>query len=89
MESILWTYFGVGIAVVLYVFFRYGWYRRQPGDPFPWPERENRQQGLKLFLMVGAFNPILFFVQVALWPLWILYLWAFQPNKDNEDDGEG
>jgi hypothetical protein len=80
------TYIVAGVGVVIYVFFRYSWPRRQPGDDIPWPRSENPQQGLKLFFMVGGFHPILFFVQIALWPLWLLFLWAHQPDANDDDE---
>jgi hypothetical protein len=80
------TYLVFGFCVVIYVVFRYPWSRRQPGDNIPWPKSENPQQGLKLFFLVGPFHPILFLLQVALWPLWFLFLWAYQPDPDDTND---
>jgi len=84
-QAAAWAYLIIGFVVVFYVEFRYSWRRRQPRDTFPWPRSENPQQGLKLFFHVGSFHPVLFFIQIALWPLWLLFLWTYQPDDDNEE----
>ena len=82
------VYLLIGFGIVLYVGYRCSFLRRRPGDAFPWPRRDNPQQGLNLFFMVGASHPLVFIIQVALWPLWILFLWAYQPDDAEDDDDQ-
>ena len=79
------VYLLIGFAVVFYVTWRYSWLRRRPDDAVPWPRRENPQQGLNLFLMAGTFHPVVFLIQVALWPLWLFFLWACEPDDEEEE----
>jgi len=80
------TYLVVGFCVVFYVFYRYPWVRRRPGGNKLWPRSENPQQGLKLFFMAGPLHPILFLLQIVLWPLWLTFLWAYQPEPNDPSD---
>ena len=78
------VYLLIGFVVVFYVLFRCSWLRRPPSNTVPWERRENPQQGLNLFFMVGSFHPVVFIIQLLLWPLWVLFLWAFQADDDND-----
>jgi hypothetical protein len=82
------TYLAIGVCVVFYVFFRYPWLRRRVDDTTPWPGSENPQQGLKLFFILGALHPLSLLLQVVLWPLWLTFLWAYQPDSDDGSDEE-
>lgn len=85
-EVIVWAYVLIGFGVWIYLRFRLRLTRRSPDDPFPWPRRQNPQQGLNLFFRLGAYNPILFIAQVTLWPLCLLFLWAIKFDIDTKDD---
>jgi hypothetical protein len=80
------TYLVVGVCFVFYVLFRYPWLRRRPGDTSPWPNSENPEQGLKLFFILGALHPLSLLLQIVLWPLWLTFLWAYQPDPDDPSD---
>jgi peptidoglycan/LPS O-acetylase OafA/YrhL len=36
--------------------------------------------------MVGPLHPLLLIFQVALWPLWLFFLWAYQPDPNDPQD---
>ena len=81
------VYLLIGFLVVLYVGYTCSFPRRRPGDTLPWPRRDNPRQGLDLFFTLGLMShPIVFLIQIALWPLWLLFLWAYQLDDDEDDD---
>ena len=84
-QAALWTYFITGLVIWLYVLLRYsGWsWRPKPWDRGLWPRSENFHQGLRYFFFVGGLNPLLLVIQVAFWPLWLLFLWAYAPEDDD------
>jgi hypothetical protein len=81
-------YLVIGFCVFVFVLSRYSWWRpRKPGDKRLWPRSENPQQGLKLFFVAGPLlGPIVVFAQLLLWPVWLLFLWAYQPETDRPED---
>ena len=78
------VYLLAGFVVVFYVMFRCSRLGRPRNGTVPWERSENPQQGLNLFFMVGTFHPVVFIIQLLLWPLWILFLWAYQADDDDE-----
>ena len=85
-QAIAIAYFAAGIIAVGYITLRCSTSARRPSDTFPWPRRENPRQGLDLFLFAGSFHPVVAMIQVVLWPLWLLLLWAWEPEEDEGDD---
>ncbi len=84
-EAALWTYVIIGVVIWLYVLYRYsGWsQRRKSGNYGLWPRSENPQQGLRYFFFAGGLHPVLLVIQIAFWPLWLLFLWAYAPEQDD------
>ncbi len=78
------AYFLVGIAVRVYVSYSCSKSRRA-GDAGASTRHENGRQVLDLLLLVGGSHPLLFVIEIALWPLWLLFLWAYQPGEDDDE----
>jgi hypothetical protein len=83
-ECAVWIYFVIGVVVIFYVEFRYAWWRRRKPFNGPlWPASENPVQGLRYFFLSSGLTPVLFIIQAVLWPLWLLFLWAYAPRDDD------
>ena len=80
-------YLLIGLAVVLYVGYRCSLLGPRRDDPLHWPRRERAERGLDEFFSVGLMaHPIVFLIQIALWPFWLLFLWAYQLDDDEDND---
>lgn len=79
-QAAAWTYVIIGFIVVFYVASRARWWRTPPNQT--WDKRDNAVNVLDLFFSAGSLHPIALLIQILLWPLWILGLWAYQSDDD-------
>jgi hypothetical protein len=84
-QAAAWTYLFVGFAVVVYVCLRYGWWRNRPGPGPAWRSSETPHRYLSFLLDAGGLHPVSLLIQVALWPFWILFLWAYAPEVEDDE----
>ena len=79
------VYIAIGFSVVGFVIIRGLKLRRtQEGTP-SWDTKSNAHNGLFLFQVVLLKFPIAFIIELLLWPLLLLFMWAYQ-SDDEEDD---
>jgi uncharacterized membrane protein len=71
----VWLYLGVGVGIVLYCVFRHSFWDRD--------RRQNVDRAFLIFFALGVRLPILFVLQILLWPLWLLFLWAYNSNDED------
>jgi hypothetical protein len=81
------------LAVLVYIFVGFGiagfiaargWKLRRPPNNGPlWDKRDNARNELFLFQSIALLSLPIFLLEVALWPLVLLYLWAFQADDDD------
>ncbi len=76
------TYFIVGLIVVWIIVGR-GMRLRRPltGGPL-WERKDNARNALWLFIVSPDFHPLVLLLKIALWPLWLLFLWAYHDDDD-------
>jgi hypothetical protein len=76
------TYLVVGFLVAGFIALRGMKLRRPPTNGVLWDKRDNVRNGLFLFQSIVLLWPIAFIIEVALWPLVLLFLWADQADDD-------
>jgi hypothetical protein len=82
------VYVVIGFLVAGYVIFRGMKLRRGSDGGPPWEKKDNARNGLylvtQLLLLSG---PIGFLIEIVLWPLVIVFLWAYDDAGEEEEDG--
>ena len=76
----------IGIVVYLIIGFivvRGMKLRRPPNNGPLWEKKDNARNRLFLLQSILLLSPIAFLIEVALWPLVILFLWAYQPDGND------
>lgn len=56
--------------------------RRPPTNRLLWEKRDNARNALFLFQSILLLSPVAFIIELALWPLVLLFLWAYQDDDD-------
>jgi hypothetical protein len=79
-------YIAAGMLVALFIAFRGMKLREPPNDGRLWEKKDNARNILFLFQSILLLSPIAFIIEVALWPLVLLFLWAFQEDEEDDDD---
>ncbi len=90
LSETLSTPLGVGIALYLFIgllvagFIVVRGRRRHllgQNEP-PLDKRDDAWKALRILQSILLLFPIAFIIELALWPLVLLFLWAYQPNND-------
>src|SRR5438552_17908332 len=90
LSETLSTPLGVGISIYLligllvtgFIAVRGMRLRRPPTNGPLWDKRDNARNAFFLFQSIVLLWPIAFIIELALWPLVLLFLWAYQPDDD-------
>ncbi len=78
------VYLAIGFLVAGYVAFRGMKLRRPPSNGLLWEKKDNARNGLFLFQSIAILCLPIFVLELALWPLVLLYLWAYQDDGDDQ-----
>ncbi len=78
------AYLIIGLGVVSFVTVRGMKVRRPPTNGLLWDRKDHGRNTLFFLLAAGKLHILGFVIEVLLWPLWILFLWANQTNDDDE-----
>ena len=72
----------IGLLVTSFIAVRGMKLRRPPRKGLLWEKKDNRQNILFLVHGILILSPIVFLLELVLWPLVLLFLWAYQ-SDDN------
>ncbi|SRR6266568_607027 len=75
-------YLSIGVLVVGFIAWRGLKLRRPPQDGFAWDKKDNAPNILFLLQGVALLFPIAVIIELFLWPLVLLFLWAYQSDDD-------
>jgi hypothetical protein len=75
-------YLLIGLFVAGFIAFRGMRLRRPPNNGLLWDRKDNARNSLFLFQSIVLLSPIAFIIEIALWPLVLLFLWAYQSDDD-------
>src|SRR5438132_757308 len=76
------VYLVVGMLVTSLITVRGMKLRRPPRNGLLWEKKDNPQNILFLIHGILILSPIVFLFELALWPLVLLFLWAYQSDDD-------
>ena len=90
LSETLRTPLGLGIAIYLligllvagFIAIRGMKLHRPPKNGLLWDRRDNARNTLFLFQSIVLLSPIAFIIELVLWPLVLLFLWAYQDDDD-------
>lgn len=77
------VYLVIGFLVAGFIAVRGMKLRRPPSNGILWEKKDNARNMLFLFQSVVLLSPIAFVIEIALWPLVLLFLWAYQDDDDD------
>ena len=73
-------YLSIGVLVVGFILWRGLKLRRPPQDGLRWDKKDNAPNILFLLQSVFLLFPIVVIIELFLWPLVLLFLWAYQSD---------
>ena len=75
-------YLLIGLLVVGFIAVRPPKLRHPPRNGLLWDKKDHVRNSLFFFQSVVLLWPIAVIIEIALWPLVLLFLWAFQDDDD-------
>lgn len=78
------AYLLIGFLVVGFIAVRGMKLRRPPSNGLLWEKKDNARNGLFLFQSIAILSLPIFLLELALWPLVLLFLWTYQDDDEDE-----